>query len=55
MKKKIKDLTLEERGEICLKNRNCDACPLSAGYDCVKDIDIKKFIEVFQTEVEINE
>lgn len=28
MKKKIKDLTLEEATKICEKNLHCDKCPL---------------------------
>lgn len=28
MKKKIKDLTLEEVKNICEKNKECDTCPL---------------------------
>ena len=37
MKKKIKDLTFEERMKICGKYEDCEECPLFAGmnYDNV--------------------
>lgn len=50
MKKKIKNLTLEEKEQICSKHENkpCWKCPLHIGDNlCVKD-----YIE---TEVEIDE
>ena len=44
MKKKIKDLTHEEREKICEKHPNCDDCPFDINYEyCFKD---KLFAEV---------
>lgn len=60
MKKKIKDLTLEEVNKICYKNSICSGCPLmkadkSALCFCYKDIvtDLTKFN--LESEVEVNE
>lgn len=50
MKKKIKDLTLEEVKKIC-KNNSCDECPLKVvpcykGYYVVVNSELNQEIEV---------
>ena len=54
MKKKIKDLTLEEVKKIC-KNNSCDECPLKdapcqKGYDALVNSEINQEIEVEDNE-----
>ena len=51
MKKKIKDLTKEERDAICKKQRGCMSCPIHAtlyvcGYvesndDCIREMEVE--------------
>ena len=38
MKKKIKDLTLEEQEKICKQYSYCGECPLLLGHFCLRDI-----------------
>ena len=48
MKKKIKDLTIEEIKKICRKYMDCEACPLDLS-PCpatIYDEDLKREIEV---------
>lgn len=56
MKKKIKDLTLEECAEICKKQDGCKNCPLGGEKGCyraylselryLKDIDLESEVEL---------
>lgn len=65
MKKKIKDITIFEINDLCLKNPVCELCPLYISdsdihYDCVVSLldhctlfQHKKVAEVIEQEVEI--
>ena len=65
MKKKIKDITIFEINDLCLKNEVCELCPLYISdsdihYDCVVSLldhytlfQHKKVVEVIEREVEI--
>lgn len=51
MKKKIRDLTLNEMRDICLRN-HCFACPLQK-YKCVRALDM--WLDVKDDEIEVEE
>ena len=51
MKKKIKDLTLEELIKICKADKCCD-CPFQDFIDCPR---FDKLLRNFDDEVEVNE
>ena len=50
MKKKIKDLTLEEARKICNIQQWCNECPLFATYKCIEYTN-----ERYESEVEVDE
>lgn len=56
MKKKIKDLTVEEVEKICDKQTDCDNCPLDipSCRICMKDITIYN-IGFLEKEIEVEE
>ena len=53
MRKKIKDLTLEEREIICEKQTTCDGCPINLGI-CLKS-EYEGFLTRLNWEVEVDE
>jgi hypothetical protein len=52
MKKKIKDLTLEEAYKICDEHISCIVCPLHCMELCLKDLMIE---EKFEQEIEVED
>ena len=58
MKKKIKDLTLEELSELCFKQRDCNKCPMynyCINYGSVKPYRMKTDYCILQQEIEVEE
>lgn len=61
MKKKIKDLTLEDMNKICKEHQLCSYCPLktdktSVKYDCYRDIMVDVLVSFdLESKVEIDE
>ena len=54
MKKKIKDLTVEEVNAICHKQDDCDTCPLANRFGtCI--IMPPCFVDELEEEVEVDE
>ena len=55
MKKKIKDLTLEELSKFCHKQDNCIDCPFGYGYSYECPVCELKNREDLESEVEVDE
>ena len=54
MKKKIKDLTLEERQKVCEQHEKCKDCPLAMGYSYMSNY-IVCLGNKLEREVEVDE
>jgi len=53
MKKKVKDLTFEEKERICKKQTTCAGCPINLGI-CLKS-EYEGFLARLNWEVEVDE
>ena len=57
MKKKIKDLTIEEKDKICHKYQNnhlCHNCPLLYSNKCMAEIGAIVYQDIDEDEVEVD-